>query len=198
MGREEREVVPNDVDDRTGVNGARGGVGKGEMRLDRRENGELNYQERVAVIWIEKVKSVGPCTLDGVERGRSCAEDRVILADMTNIGVFERVDKAASNPPIIIISLDIRTLGNGNGNRGIVVGVVRHTLGRRDSCRWWSVSDKIHQKILTYLYLCARCSEIQRRLRMEKSKRGRASSSLYTPGPLGLNIDLLLWYHFTH
>ena len=29
---------------------------------------------------------------------------------------------------------------------------------------------------------------------MGKSKRGRASLSLYTPGPLRLNIDLLLWY----
>ena len=31
---------------------------------------------------------------------------------------------------------------------------------------------------------------------MGKSKRGRASSSLYTPGPPRLNIDLQLWYHF--
>ena len=48
------------------------------------------------------------------------------------------------------------------------------------------------------LVLCARCSEIQRRLRLGKSKRGRASLSLYTPGPLRLNIDLILWYHFVH
>ena len=50
--------------------------------MNRGENGELNYQERVAVIWIEKVKVMGPCTLGGVERGRGCAEDRVILADV--------------------------------------------------------------------------------------------------------------------
>ena len=31
---------------------------------------------------------------------------------------------------------------------------------------------KDSQKILTYLYLFARCSKIQRRLRMGKSKRG--------------------------
>ena len=96
----------------------------------------MNYQVRVAVIWIEKVKSVGPCTLNGVERGRGCAEDRVILADMTNIGMFERVDKAVSNPPIKVISSDIRTLGNRDRNRGRMVRVVRHTLGRRDSCQW--------------------------------------------------------------
>ena len=35
--------------------------------MDERENGKLNYQERVTVIWTEKVKSMGPCTLDGVE-----------------------------------------------------------------------------------------------------------------------------------
>ena len=40
----------------------------------------MYYQERVAVIWIEKVKSMGPGTLDSVERGRGCAQDRVILA----------------------------------------------------------------------------------------------------------------------
>ena len=45
-----------------------GGVSEREVRMDRGEDGKLNYQERVAVIWIEKVKSVGPCTLDGVER----------------------------------------------------------------------------------------------------------------------------------
>ena len=79
---------------------------------------------------------MGPCTLNGVEGRRGCAEDRVILVDMTNVGVFERVDKAASNPPIKVISSDIRTLGNGDGNRGSVVRVFRHTLGRKDSCRW--------------------------------------------------------------
>ena len=31
---------------------------------------------------------------------------------------------------------------------------------------------------------------------MGKSKRGQASSSLYTPGPLELNVDLQLLYHF--
>ena len=103
--------------------------------MDRREDGELNYQERVAVIWIEKVESMGPGTLDGVERGRGCAQDRVILADMSNIGMFKRVNKTASNPPVIVISSDVRTLGNRDRNRGRMIRVVRHTLGRRDSCQ---------------------------------------------------------------
>ena len=66
------------------------------------------------MIWIEKVKSVGPCTLNGVEGRSGSAEERVILADMSNIGMFERVDQAASNLPIKVISSDIRTLGNGD------------------------------------------------------------------------------------
>ena len=113
-----------------------GSVSKGKMRMNEREDRELYYQERVAMIWIEKVKSMGPGTLDSVERGRGCAQDRVILADMSNVGMFKRVGEAASNPPVIVISSDVRTLGNRDRNRGRMIGVVRHTLGRRDSCRW--------------------------------------------------------------
>ena len=88
------------------------------------------------MIWIEKVKSMGPCTLSGVERGRGCAEDRAILTDMSNVGMFKRVNKTASNPPIKVVVPDVRTLGNRDSDRGRIVGVVRHTLGRRDSCQW--------------------------------------------------------------
>ena len=59
--------MPKYVNNRAGVDGVRSSVGKGKVRPDRGEDSELNYQERVAVIWIEKVKSVGPCTLNGVE-----------------------------------------------------------------------------------------------------------------------------------
>ena len=110
--------MPKNINDRTRVNSARGGVGQGEMGSNGREAGKLNYQVRVAVIWIEKVKSMGPCTLDSIERGSGCAEDRVILADMLNVGMFKRVNKTASNPPVIVVSSDIRTLGNRDGNRG--------------------------------------------------------------------------------
>ena len=128
--------MPKYIDNWAGVNGVWSGVREREERADRRENGELNYQERVAMIWIEKVKSMGPGTLDGVERGRGCAQDRVILADMSNVGMFKRVNKTASNPPVMVISSDVRALGNRDRNRGRMVRVVRHTLGRRDSCRW--------------------------------------------------------------
>ena len=128
--------MPKYVDNWTGADGVWGGVGEREVRMNGREDNELNYQERVAMIWIEKVKSMGPSTLDGIERGRGCAQDRVILMDMLNIGMFKRVHKAASNPPVIVISSDIRTLGNRDGDGGRMVRVVRRTQGRRDSCRW--------------------------------------------------------------
>ena len=88
------------------------------------------------MIWIEKVKAMGPCALGGVERRRGCAKDRVILADMSNMGMFKRVNKAVSNPPIKVVVSDVRALGNGDRNQGRMVRV-RHTLGRRDSCQWW-------------------------------------------------------------
>ena len=128
--------MPKDIDDRTRVDSAGSSVGKREVGSNGREDHELNYQVRVAMIWIEKVKTMGPCTLDGVERRRGCAEDRVILADMSNVGMFKRVDKTASNPPIKVVISDVRALGSRDGNRGRMIGVVRHTLGRRDSCRW--------------------------------------------------------------
>ena len=86
------------------------------------------------MIWIEKVKTMGSCALDSVEGGRGSAEDRVILADMSNIGMFKRVHKAASNPPVKVVVSDVRALGNRNCNRGRMIGVIRHTLGRRDFC----------------------------------------------------------------
>ena len=111
-------------------------VGSSEVRMDEGEDGELNYQERVTVIWTEKVKSMGPGALDSVKGGRGCVEERVIFADMANIGVLKRVDKTARDAPIKVIISDVETLGNGDRNRGRMIRVVRHTLGRRDSCQW--------------------------------------------------------------
>ena len=59
--------MPKYVNDRARVDGVWGRVGKREVRTDRRKDGELNYQERVTMIWIEKVKSMGACTLDCVD-----------------------------------------------------------------------------------------------------------------------------------
>ena len=69
--------MPKDVNDRAGIDSMGGGIREREMGADRGKDGELNYQERVAVICIEKVKLMGPCTLDGVERGRGCAQDKI-------------------------------------------------------------------------------------------------------------------------
>ena len=54
-----------------------------------------------------------------------------MTADMLNVGMFERMHKAVSNPPIKVVVLDVRTLGNRDRNRGRMVRVIRHTLGRR-------------------------------------------------------------------
>ena len=45
----------------------RGGVSEGKVQVNKGKDGKLYYQERVTVIWTEKVKSMGPCTLNGVE-----------------------------------------------------------------------------------------------------------------------------------
>ena len=45
----------------------------------------------------------------------------MILADMANVGMFKRVHKAASNPPVKVISSDVRTLGNRDRNRGRMI-----------------------------------------------------------------------------
>ena len=45
----------------------RGGVRKREMGVDEGKDSELNYQERVTVIWIEKLKTVRSCALYCVE-----------------------------------------------------------------------------------------------------------------------------------
>ena len=58
------------------------------------------------------------------------------MTDMLNVKVREGMTKAMSEPPIKIISSDIRTLGNGGSNRGRMIGVFRHALDRRDSCQW--------------------------------------------------------------
>ena len=59
--------MPKNIDYGARVDVVGCGVGEGQMRVNKGEDGELNYQERVTVIWIEKVKSMGPCTLNGVE-----------------------------------------------------------------------------------------------------------------------------------
>ena len=96
----------------------------------------MNYQERETVMWTEKLKTMGSRTLGDNGRGDCEVNERVIVTDVSNVEVREGMTKATSEPPIKIISSDIRTLRDGNSNRGRMVRVVRHTLGRRDSCRW--------------------------------------------------------------
>ena len=108
------------------------------MRENRGKDGELDYQVRITVNWMEKFKTMRSRTLNDKEGFRGCAKEWVILADVANIGVFKgmKMNQQASNPPVKIISSDIRTLRDGNGDRRGMIRVFRHTLGRRDSCRW--------------------------------------------------------------
>ena len=77
----------------------------------------------------------------------------MILADVVNVGMMEGINQATSEVPVKAISSNIRTLRNGNRHRGLMIGVVRHTLGRRDSCQWCSERKGSVRDILTYLYL---------------------------------------------
>ena len=96
----------------------------------------MYYQERVTVMWTEKLKVMGSRTLCDGGRGNCEVNKRVIVMDVSNVEVREGMAKTTSEPPIKVISSNIRTLRNGNSNGRGVVRVVRHTLGRRESCRW--------------------------------------------------------------
>ena len=70
------------------------------------------------------------------------------------------------------------------------VDCVRCSVGKRKMGANGGKNSKLnYQERVAVIVYCVLSSEIQRRLRMGKSKRGRASSSLYTPSPTGLNID---------
>ena len=60
IGRKERKVSPKDVDDGAGINGARRSISEGKIKEDGGKDGELDHQERGTVIWIEKLKLMGP------------------------------------------------------------------------------------------------------------------------------------------
>ena len=96
----------------------------------------MDYQVRITVNWMEEFKTMRSCALNNKEGFRGCAKEWVILADMANVGVFKGMNQRMSNLPVIVISSNIRTLRDGDGNRRGMVGVFRHTLGRRYSCRW--------------------------------------------------------------
>ena len=57
-----------------------------------REDGKLNYQVRVMVIWMEKFETMGTGTLNSIKWFRSCAKNRMIFFDMVNVGVVEGMD----------------------------------------------------------------------------------------------------------
>ena len=54
----------------------------------------------------------------------------MVFTDMSNMGMLEGMNKAASKLPVKEISSNIRTLRDRDGNRGSVIRVIRHALGR--------------------------------------------------------------------
>ena len=57
----------------------------------------------------------------------------MIFVDVVNVGMVKGVNKPTSKTPVKVVSSDIRTLRDGNRKKGLMVRVVGHTLGRRDS-----------------------------------------------------------------
>ena len=53
------------------------------------------------------------------------------MTDVSNVKVREGMTKTTSELPIKVISSGIRTLRDRNGNGRGMIGVFRHTLGRR-------------------------------------------------------------------
>ena len=96
----------------------------------------MDYQVRIMVVWVEKLKKMGASTLNGVEGFRGCAKNRVIFFDVANVRVIKGVSQRVSKSPVKVISSDIRALRDGNGDRRGLIRVVRHTLGRIYSCQW--------------------------------------------------------------
>ena len=96
----------------------------------------MDDQVRVIELWMEKFKAMGAHTLDDVEGGRGSASERVILPDMVHVGMLKGVNQRVSKSPIKEISSDVRTLRDRDGDRGLLIGFVGHTLRRKDSCQW--------------------------------------------------------------
>ena len=128
--------MPEDVDNGTGISS--GGRCESKRREGewQGEDGELYYQERETMRWTEKLKTMGSRALGDNSRGDCEVDERVVVTDVSNVKVIEGMAETTSETPIKVISSDIRTLRNGNSNRRGMVGVFRHTLGRRDSCQW--------------------------------------------------------------
>ena len=81
------------------------------------------------MIWTDKFKFMGPCTLDDEERGGGDTEEGVIVMDVSNVNMIEGMAKTLSETPIEVVSPDLRTLRDRDSNGGSMIRVVSHTLG---------------------------------------------------------------------
>ena len=136
VGRKEGEISPNNVDDGAGISSGGSGEGKRGVCKKRRVDSELHYQERETMIWADKLKSMGPSALGDIERGGVGTEEGVVVTEMSNVKVIKGMAETTSKAPVKEVSPEIKALRDRDNNRGRMVRVVRHTLGRRDSCQW--------------------------------------------------------------
>ena len=63
------------------------------MRENRGQDGELDYQVRVMVNWMEEFKTMRSCTLNNEEGFRGCAKEWVILVDVAKVGLFKGMNQ---------------------------------------------------------------------------------------------------------
>ena len=65
------------------------------------------------MMWTEKLKAMGSRTLSGDSGGDCEVNKRVVVTDVSNVKVREGMAETMSEPPIKVISSDIRTLRDG-------------------------------------------------------------------------------------
>ena len=61
---------------------------------------------------------------------------KIVLKITMSMTVIKGMDETTSKAPVKEVSPEIKALRDRDNNRGRMVRVVRHTLGRRDSCQW--------------------------------------------------------------
>ena len=79
---------------------------------------------------------MSPSALGDIERGGVGTEEGVVVTEMSNVKVIKGMAETTSKAPVKEVSPEIKALRDRDNNRGRMVRVVRHTLGRRDSCQW--------------------------------------------------------------
>jgi len=183
---------PKDVDNRVMVSGSWASKNLSRSKLKGGVDYELNSKERETVIFRTELKVM---TSGSERRGVGEGVDiRLIVRDVDNLTFTIIETEAANKPPIIVEGT--RVLRNRERKReGRHKMVTRHTLAG-EFLQWCKRGERGRSRSGRFHLLCIELgSLLQKRLRVRKSKRGRASSSLYTPALLWLKIDYCTYPH---